>query len=443
MEATDNVRLIAAQVLADTVWQGKSLSQTLPLAQQQVAPEARARLQDLCFGSCRWWYRLHAELDGHLRKPLKAGDRVVEALLIVALYQLRYTRTPVHAVVSEAVESCRALGKPYLSGLVNAVLRGAERDGEPAPASVAIRTGHPAWLAAKLEHNWPEQWEAILEANNTRAPMTLRVNARHGSREDYLQRLAAAGIEASPCTWAPFGIQLAQPCPVNELPGFEDGDSSVQDEAAQLCSTLLAPQAGQHVLDACAAPGGKTCAMLEQVDDLEMIALDQDDQRLDRLRDNLSRLDLSAQVRCADAAALDDWWDGRPFDRILLDAPCSATGVIRRHPDIKLLRRETDILPLSELQLRLLKQLWTTLAPGGRLLYATCSVFPQENQRIITRFLRDQADARALPLAVEWGLDTGDGRQFLPTPGGQDGFFYACLEKPASNSETAMTGTSS
>lgn len=440
--ANDNVRLIAAEVVADTVWQGKSLSQTLPMAQQRVAPEARARLQDLCFGSCRWWHRLHAELDGYLRKPLKASDRVVEALLIVALYQLRHTRTPAHAVVSEAVETCRDLGKPYLSGLVNGVLRSAEREGEPDPANIAIRTSHPEWLATKLQHNWPDQWESILDANNVRAPMTLRINARHGSREGYLQRLATAGIAAHPCVWAPCGIQLAHPCPVNELPGFDDGDVSVQDEAAQLCGTLLAPQAGQRVLDACAAPGGKTCALLEQVDNLEMVALDQDDQRLDRLRENLARLDLKADIRCADAAALEDWWDGRLFDRILLDAPCSATGVIRRHPDIKLLRRETDILPLSELQLRLLRQLWTTLAPGGRLLYATCSVFPQENQRIITRFLRDQSDARVLPLAVEWGLDTGDGRQLLPTAGGHDGFFYAYLEKTAGNSETAMTGTS-
>lgn len=430
---TDIVRLVAAEVLADTVWQGRSLSQTLPEAQGRVPDEARARLQDLCFGSCRWWYRLHAELDKHLRRPLKTGDRVVEALLIVALYQLRHTRTPPHAVVSEAVEACRALGKPYLSGLVNGVLRSAEREGEPLPASEAIRTSHPDWLVSKLEHNWPQQWSGILDANNTRAPMTLRVNARHGSREAYLQRLEDAGIAASACAWSPYGIQLEQPCPVNRLPGFDDGDVSVQDEAAQLCSDLLSPEPGHHVLDACAAPGGKTCALLEQVDNLDLVALDQDDYRLDRLRDNLDRLQLEAEVLCADAADPSHWWDGRPFDRILLDAPCSATGVIRRHPDIKLLRRETDIKPLSELQLRLLKQLWPTLAPGGRLLYATCSVFPQENQRIITRFLRDQADARVRPLAVDWGQDTGDGRQLLPQPGGHDGFFYACLEKPASN----------
>lgn len=423
------LRAAAAQVLL-TVEQGQSLSQSLPQALASISADDGPQLQALCYGCCRWFHRLDAELDSRLRKPLRSQDRVIHHLMLVALFQLRHSHNASYAVVNEAVEACRALGRAPLAGLVNGVLRAAEREGEPAVVTDAVRYSHPAWLVEKLRHNWPGNWQDILLANNTQAPMTLRVNSRHGDRNGYLARLAAAGIEAGATRFAPHGIQLATAVPVERLPGFEAGDVSVQDEAAQLCTTLLEPAPGQRILDACAAPGGKTCAILEATDNrAEVIALDQSPQRLPRVRENLDRLRLSATLEAADATATAQWWDGRPFDRILLDVPCSATGVIRRHPDIKLLRRETDIVPLAAIQRRLLEILWQTLKPGGRLVYATCSVFPQENSRIIRRFVDQNDDATLLEPDVSWGLDTGNGRQLLPAPDSHDGFFYACLQR--------------
>jgi 16S rRNA (cytosine967-C5)-methyltransferase len=285
-------------------------------------------------------------------------------------------------------------------------------------------------MVEKLRHNWPHDWQAILETNNTQAPMTLRVNARRFNRDAYLDLLCEAGIQAQATRFSPHGIQLAAPVPVDRLPYFADGAVSVQDEAAQLCTTLLDLAPGQRVLDACAAPGGKTCAILEACESLsEVVAIDESADRLPRIEENLTRLDLNATVQQADAANTDQWWDGQFFDRILLDVPCSATGVIRRHPDIKLLRRESDIVPLATIQLGLLNALWQTLKPGGRLVYATCSVFPQENHRIILRFLKQTDDAVLLEPDLLWGRDTDAGRQLLPVPQGHDGFFYAVLEK--------------
>lgn len=423
------IRALAAEVLL-AVESGESLSQALPRAQQDIDPDLRPQLQALCYGVCRWFHRLDGELGQRMRKPLRKQDRNVHLLMLVALFQLRYSHNPSYAILNETVEACRALGKSPLTGLVNGVLRAAEREGEPASDIPVVRFSHPQWMIAKLQHNWPDQWQAILEANNTQAPMTLRVNGRHGSRDQYLQRLADSGLEARATAFAPWGIQLASPVAVDRLPGFAEGDVSVQDEAAQLCTLWLQPQAGQRILDACAAPGGKTCAILEACDNqAEVIAIDQSADRLPRIQENLDRLQLSATLKEADAGDTASWWDGEPFDRILLDVPCSATGVIRRHPDIKLLRRETDITPLAGIQLGLLEQLWATLRPGGRLLYATCSVFPQENSRIIQRFLDKEPQARLLSENAPWGSDTGYGRQLLPAPDSHDGFFYACLIK--------------
>lgn len=421
------VRVAAAQAL-QAVEDGHSLAQSLPLAQARVAPQDRPELQALCYGTCRWYHRLDSELGLRLNKPLRRNDRVVHQLLLVALFQLRHSQQADYAVLNETVEACRILAKPHLAGMVNAVLRAAQREGEPAPASEAAQFSHPDWMVQKLRHNWPDHWQAILAANNSQAPMTLRVNARQLDRDQYLQWLRDDGIDAVATRHAPHGIQLGRPLPVERLPGFGDGAVSVQDEAAQLCTTLLDLAPGQRVLDACAAPGGKTCAILEQQPELaEVIAIDQSETRLPRIRENLDRLGLEATLLAADAGATDQWWDGRHFDRILLDVPCSASGVIRRNPDIKLLRREGDIAALAEIQLGLLTALWQTLAPNGRLVYATCSVFPQENHRIIQRFLRQQPQAELITPAVEWGLDTGAGRQLLPDPQAQDGFFYAVL----------------
>nr|WP_297400835.1 16S rRNA (cytosine(967)-C(5))-methyltransferase RsmB [uncultured Marinobacter sp.] len=424
------MRAIAAEVLL-AVEGGQSLSQCLPPALNRLALNERPALQALCYGTCRWFHRLEGELSGRLKKPLRKPDRVVHHLMLVALFQLRFSQQASYAVLNETVEACRALDKPHLTGLVNGVLRAAEREGAPEPADDPARFSHPMWMVEKLRHNWPDNWQRILEANNAQAPMTLRVNALRFSREQYLALLAEAGIEASPTRFAPHGIQLASPVPVDRLPWFADGAASVQDEAAQLCTTLLDLAPGQRVLDACAAPGGKTCAILESRADLsDVVAIDESAARLPRVQENLDRLDLTASLLQADAAATEQWWDGTPFDRILLDVPCSASGVIRRHPDIKLLRRESDIVPLAAIQLGLLDAMWSILKPGGRLVYATCSVFPQENHRIIQRFRKQQENAILVEPAVPWGLDMGAGRQLLPDANSHDGFFYAVLEKP-------------
>lgn len=426
-----SVRALAAGVLFQVAFEGRSLNQSLPLAQNRVADSDRGRLQDLAFGGCRWWFQLQGELDHYLNKPLRKADRIIEALLIAALYELRHTTTARHAVVNETVAACRELNREPLAGLVNAVLRRAGRQDAPAPVNDSIRFAHPGWVVEKLRHNWPEYWESILDANNQHPPMVLRVNQQRIGRNAYLKCLQGAGIEARACVDAPFGIRLLQPCPVTELPGFDAGDVSVQDEAAQLCTELLASRPGDRILDACAAPGGKTAALLEACLELEMLALDHDPARLARVHENLQRLGLNAEVRAADAGDPAQWWDGQPFQRILLDAPCSGSGVIRRHPDIKLLRRDSDLATLGETQLHLLEQLWHTLAPRGRLVYATCSVFPQENHRIITRFMRGRDDVRLVPIHADWGIDTGAGRQLFPAAEGPDGFFYAILEKDA------------
>jgi 16S rRNA (cytosine967-C5)-methyltransferase len=424
------MRSIAAQVML-SVEQGQSLSQCLPPALNRLPESDRPALQALCFGTCRWFFQLDGELQGRLKKALKPADRVVHHLMLVALFQLRHSQQATYAVLNETVEACRAMDKPHLTGLVNAVLRAAEREGEPAFADDYIRFSHPNWMVEKLRHNWPDDWQAIVETNNTQAPMTLRVNALRFSRDAYLDLLSEAGIQAKATLFAPHGIQLAAPVPVDRLPYFADGAVSVQDEAAQLCTTLMDLAPGQRVLDACAAPGGKTCAILEACEGLgEVVAIDESAERLPRIEENLARLDLNATVQQADAANIDQWWDGQVFDRILLDVPCSATGVIRRHPDIKLLRRESDIVPLAGIQLGLLSALWQTLKPGGRLVYATCSVFPQENHRIIRRFLKGTEGAVLLEPDLLWGRDTDAGRQMLPVPQGHDGFFYAVLEKP-------------
>jgi len=423
------MRAVAARVL-QSVENGQSLTQCLALALNEVADNERPQLQALCYGTCRWFHRLDAELQARLKKPLRKPDRIVHHLMLVALFQLRFSQQATYAVLNETVEACRALDKPHLTGLVNGVLRAAEREGEPVWPDDSARFSHPRWMLEKLRHNGPNDWQAILDANNAQAPMTLRVNARRFSRNNYLQLLADDGIEATATRFAPCGIQLAAPVPVDRLPWFADGSVSVQDEAAQLCTTLMDLAPGQRVLDACAAPGGKTCAILESCGELdEVVAIDESADRLPRVQENLDRLDLVATLKQADAADIEQWWDQRPFDRILLDVPCSATGVIRRHPDIKLLRRESDIVPLASLQLGLLDAMWQVLAPGGRLVYATCSVFPQENHRIIRRFLKQQNDAALVEPEVLWGRDMETGRQLLPAAESHDGFFYAVLEK--------------
>lgn len=431
-----NPRLAAARALSAVLSGKASLGSSLPPLLDKVEPRDRGLTQELAFGTARWEPRLSALAEKLLQKPFKAADKDVEALLLVGLYQLLYTRIPAHAALGETVGCADKLKKPWAKGLLNAVLRRAQREAEPLLAEMErdpmVRTAHPRWLQKALKAHWPEHWEAICAANNAHPPLMLRVNRRHGSRDDYLQQLQAAGIEAAACTFSRDGIRLIQACDVTTLPGFAEGHVSVQDEAAQLAADLLDLAPGQRVLDACCAPGGKTCHILEAEPELAgVVAIDLEAKRLVRVRENLARLKLDAELIAADGRDVSKWWDGKPFQRILLDAPCSATGVIRRHPDIKLARKAEDIAPLAHLQGELLDALWPTLAVGGIMLYATCSTLPTENSETIAAFLERTPGARELDIAGPFGLQQPHGRQLLAQMDGHDGFYYAKLIKIA------------
>lgn len=431
-----NPRLAAARALSAVLSGKASLGSSLPPQLDKVEHHDRALAQDLAFGAARWQPRLQLLAEKLLEKPFKAADKDVEALLLIGLYQLLHSRIPEHAAIGETVGCAGALKKPWAKGLLNAVLRRAQREHEAIFAELdrdpVLHTAHPRWLQKTLKAHWPEHWQAICATNNAHPPLILRVNRRHGSRDAYLEELRSAGIAAEPCAFSRDGVRLLQPCDVTTLPGFKDGRVSVQDEAAQLAADLLELAPGQRVLDACAAPGGKTCHLLEVEPALaEVVAVDLEAKRLARVRENLDRLRLDAVLIAADGRDTAAWWDGQPFQRILLDAPCSATGVIRRHPDIKLTRQPEDIPALAQLQGELLDALWPTLAPGGILLYATCSVLPTENSESIAAFLARTPDARELPIAGEFGLQPAHGRQLLPQQDGHDGFYYAKLFKTA------------
>ncbi|MGE6321773.1 16S rRNA (cytosine(967)-C(5))-methyltransferase RsmB [Pseudomonas oryzihabitans] len=431
-----NPRLAATRALAAVLAGRASLGSSLPEQLTKVDPRDRALAQDLAFGTARWQPRLSLLAEKLMDKPFKAGDRDLEALLLIGLYQLFHTRIPAHAAIGETVGCVDKLKKSSAKGLLNAVLRRAQREYDSLLPALehdpAARLAHPRWLQKALKARWPEQWEAIATANNLHPPLILRVNRRQGSRDAYLAELTAAGIEAVPCAFSADGIRLLQPQDVTALPGFAAGRLSVQDEAAQLAAELLELAPGQRVLDACAAPGGKTCHLLEREPGLaEVVALDADAGRLERVEQNLARLGLTARTLAADGRAVADWWDGTPFQRILLDAPCSATGVIRRHPDIKLTRQASDIAPLVQLQGELLDALWPTLEVGGILVYATCSVLPEENSSNLAAFLARTPGARELDIPAPWGLAQPQGRQLLPQPDGHDGFYYCKLIKIA------------
>ncbi|GAB6388849.1 16S rRNA (cytosine(967)-C(5))-methyltransferase RsmB [Stutzerimonas marianensis] len=431
-----NPRLAAARALGVVLAGKASLGSSLPEVLGKVEARDRALTQDLAFGTARWQPRLAGLAERLLQKSFKAADRDVEALLLIGLYQLFHTRIPPHAALGETVGCMDKLKKPWAKGLLNAVLRKAQREGEALFAELerdpVIRFAHPRWLQKALKAHWPAHWEAICQANNAHPPMMLRVNRRQTNRNAYLAELQAAGITAHPCEFSEDGIRLEAACDVHQLPGFAEGRVSVQDEAAQLAAGLLDLAPGQRVLDACCAPGGKTCHILEREPALaDVVALDLEPKRLQRVQENLDRLQLDANLIAADARATGAWWNGRHFDRILLDAPCTATGVIRRHPDIKLTRQADDIPPLAALQGEMLDALWPTLAVGGVLLYATCSVLPTENREVIEAFLNRTPGARELDLPTGFGVEQPHGRQLLPQQNGHDGFYYAKLIKIA------------
>lgn len=439
-----NPRLAAARALAAVLSGKASLGSSLPPLLERVDARDRGLAQDLAFGTARWQPRLALLAEKLLQKPFKAADRDVEALLLIGLYQLFHTRIPPHAAIGETVACADGLKKSSLKGLLNAVLRNAQRDGDALIASLerdpVLHSAHPRWLQKALKGFWPEHWQAICAANNAHPPLILRVNRQHGTREAYLAELQAAGIAAAPCEFSRDGVRLLEARDVKTLPGFAEGRVSVQDEAAQLAAGLLDLAPGQHVLDACCAPGGKTCHLLEAEPTLDVLGVDLEEKRLVRVRENLARLNLNARLIAADGRATSDWWDGRPFQRILLDAPCSATGVIRRHPDIKLTRQPADIPALAALQGELLDALWPTLEVGGVLLYATCSVLPTENSEVIGAFLARQPGARELAIAGDFGIEQPHGRQLLPQEAGHDGFYYAKLMKIAATPASKEIG---
>ncbi len=436
-----NVRAVAAQVVGQVLGDGRSLAAVLPLALGRVAPRDQGLLRELCYGVCRWQPQLQLLLDTLLNRPLNPRESVARALLLTGLYQLQHLRIPDHAAVAETVAAARHLNKAWVAGLTNAVLRAFLRRRVELLARVVAdpvaETAHPRWLLDQLQRDWPDQWPAIVAANNARPPLTLRVNGRRGDRDAYCARLAVAGQCAEPVAAVATALVLAEPVEPSALPGFAEGQVSVQDAAGQLAAPLLAVAPHMRVLDACAAPGGKTAHLLECAPNLELTALDQDAGRLAQVRDNLQRLGLSARLIAGDASQPAAWWDGQPYARILLDAPCSATGVIRRHPDIKLLRRESDIALLASRQSALLTALWPLLQSGGRLLYATCSVLRRENEQVIADFLAAHPDAVEQIITADWGHTLRHGRQILPGEAGMDGFYYAALAKSAASGAAA------
>lgn len=428
------LRAKAAVTLSKLLAQEGSLASLLRRADYPADDSSFPLLQEIVFGTCRWYFQLDAILAQLLSKPLKAKDNDVRCLLLIGLYQLHHLRVPDYAVVNETVAATKALKKDWAKGLVNAILRGFLRDTETlVKKSLTSEQGefaHPRWLIERLRSAWPQQWAQILKDNNIRPPMTLRVNTHRIAMEQFLANLEQAGIDAAAGPLASTSVYLANPCPVESIPGFEEGLCSVQDEASQLIPGLLDLQDGLRILDACAAPGGKTCHILESGFEFkELVALDNDARRLERLQQNLDRLQLHATVTVGDAGDAAQWWDNAAFDRILLDAPCSATGIIRRHPDIKLLRRDTDIPKLGLLQTQLLESVWGCLNPGGLLLYSTCSVLPEENSAIVGRFLESHDDAKLETIDAQWGVECDIGKQLLPGAGGNDGFYFARLRK--------------
>lgn len=426
-----DARQAAALALAAVI-SGQSLNQCLPPLEANVPAQDRAFLRDLVLGSCRYYQRLNALAKILLVRPFAESEQDLHALLIIGLYQLVIQKKAPHAAVHATVEACDLLNRSYAKGVINACLRRYGREYESLlPAlddNPVTATSHPKWLVKMLSKAWPNDWQYILEQNNQQAPLCLRVNTRHQSREHYLELLQQADIVATAAPYSPVGIYLTQSCDVTQLPGFDDGWFSVQDEAAQLAAALLAPTDNENILDACAAPGGKTCHLLE-IANAEVTALDIEEKRLVRVQENLERLKLQANVVCADMVDTESWWQGYLYDAILLDAPCSATGVIRRHPDIKLLRRREDIEQLVQIQAQLLETAWNLLKPGGRLLYATCSVLPQENSQQISQFCQLHADAKLATLDVDWGTACDSGRQLFPQQNEHDGFYYALLHK--------------
>jgi 16S rRNA (cytosine967-C5)-methyltransferase len=434
-QANNNPRLATVHTLANVLDRNLNLSDGDTSA-TLADPRDRALSKHLSYGVLRWLGSLEWIAGKLLSRPLKSRDKDVNRLIWIGLLQLWKDGGAEHAAVNETAECARSLGKPWAVGLVNAVLRRFQREQEKLVASLIdspMRFAHPPWLLAQLQLDWPDEWPAIVAENNCAAALWLRINRAHPEQGEITRRLEEAGFSVTLHPFAPDALSISPAAAVSDIPGFRDGVLSVQDPAAQLAVDLLSLETGHRVLDACAAPGGKTCHILERYPALDLTAVELSETRLQRIRENTDRLGLEAanhlHLVTADATATDSWWDGQPFDRILLDSPCTATGVIRRHPEIKWLRSTQQVDDAVRLQERLLARLWPLLKPGGILVYATCSVLNRENGDQINHFLFAHDDAEAVPIDQPWGRESGCGRQILPGEAGMDGFFYACLHK--------------
>lgn len=428
--STKNLNL-RAQVVKTllAVQNGQSLSSVLNQHINIVSERDRGLYHELTLGCLRQWYSLKAITLPLLTKPL--DNEALESCLYLGLYQILCTRIPVHAAISETVNAAKQLGFEPMSGLVNAILRRVSRETAEFQTALNHTHGLPSWLFKRLKKDWPEQVEPLCQALKQVAPLTLRVNERQVSRNEYLEILDEEQIDARPCTLSDVGIVLEQTGNITHLPGFEAGGFSVQDEHAQLCATLLPNLDNKVVVDACAAPGGKAAHILERFDPKKLIALDHDAKRLLRVSENLERLALDqdkVEIITADATT---WQAQELVDCIVLDAPCSATGVIRRHPDIRLLRQSTDIAQTAALQQQILQQMWQQLKVGGTLLYITCSILKAENEQQMAAFFAEHANAEEIKIEADWGIEQTHGRQLLPSAHSGDGFYYCQIKKLA------------
>jgi len=427
--------VVAVQTMHAVLMDGRSFSTVLVDGEKRIPPEARSRFRALCFEWARWATQLEAMVDAKLDKPLRAKDIDVYLLMQLGVLELTQMNTPAHTAVNECVKALKGLKRPWAKGLVNAVLRNTQRQPiDTKSLNRAEKYAYPDWWITALKHDWPDQLDALLEGGNLRAPMTLRANRLLGNASDTLKQFDEMGLSADAHAYAPEAISLVEPMPVTAVPGFSDGQVSVQDASAQMIVPLL-EKAGvkpSTMLDACSAPGGKTAYLLEAFSKATVLALDQSAERLTRVNENLARLSLQdrATTKAVDAGDVLSWWDKQAFDFVLLDAPCTGSGVIRRHPDIKHTRREDDVDNLAQQQSKLLSALWEVVAPGGHLLYATCSVFKKENTKQMERFLSENVDAQDVtPKELPWAHAQPVGYQVLSAENNMDGFYYALLKK--------------
>lgn len=433
-----NSRAMAANAINSVVSERKSLADILPKLLENVEDKAtRSYIKQLCFGVLRHYRVLSAYADLLLTSPTKAKNWDIFCLLLVGIYQIRFLSTPAYAAVSETVNATRKMKKPWAASVINKTLRRFIDEQDQLSSNISTRPGvtysHPDWLVTRLQQDWPEQWIPLLEANNAKAPMFVRVNQQQITREDFVNNLQAADIPARLVDNVAHAVEIIEPCSVQMIPGFEEGHFYVQDISGQMAVALLDLMPEQSVLDCCAAPGSKTTHMLETQPELKsLVAIDNQVHRLPKIRENLQRLKLPYDhlyLTLADASHVEQWWHGDQFDRMLIDAPCSATGVIRRHQDIKWLRQDSDIKSLTQVQALLLHKLWPLLKPGGRLLYSTCSILKDENEKQAQRFLKQHKDAKPVNFELPYGNKQSIGWQILPEPNGPDGFYYALFEK--------------